>query len=123
MIRGTVTDENEPVIELRLRGPHSDEVVLTTLIDTGFTSYLSLPESVVSALDLTWVSQGRLYLADGAFDVYDIYEAEIGWDGSWYTTSVYSMGAEAMIGTSLLFGHRLTVDVINDGPVEITRLP
>ena len=62
-------------------------------------------------------------LADGVLKYFDIYAAEVEWEGIWRPVLVYTVGAEALMGMQLLAGYELRVAVVPGGPVEITRLP
>ena len=55
MITGSVTAYREALIKLRLRGPKDLELEVDAVIDTGFTSALSLPQDLIDALDLARV--------------------------------------------------------------------
>jgi hypothetical protein len=48
---------------------------------------------------------------------------DLNWGGSWRSVLVYATGREPLIGARLLAGHRLQVDVVPGGSVEITPLP
>ena len=52
-----------------------------------------------------------------------IYKATIVWHG--HDSSVYVLAAEGgpLIGMALLHGNRVTLDVVDDGPVTVEELP
>ena len=52
MIIGEVTPEREAVIRLSVRGPGGQEAAVTAILDTGFTEYLTLSPTTVTALHL-----------------------------------------------------------------------
>ncbi len=58
MIRGAVNAREEAVVRLRLRGPSGTESDLDAIIDSGFTSSLTLPAPVVAALGLARQAPG-----------------------------------------------------------------
>ncbi len=43
MITGTITSDREAVFDLVVRGPRGQEHTLEAVIDTGFTSFVTLP--------------------------------------------------------------------------------
>ena len=83
---------------------------------------MTLAASVVAALGLTRQSSGRARLADGSVNQYEIYAAEVEWDGVWRPNLVSCLGNEVLIRMRLLAGHELRIAVVPGGEVEITRL-
>ena len=83
MINGTVTARLEAVIRLRVRGPGGLERDFDAVIDTGFTSSLTLPSTAVTALGLVRQSGGSVVSGDGSVRPFDVYAAEVGWDANW----------------------------------------
>jgi predicted aspartyl protease len=81
MIRGAVNTRIEAIIQFRVRGPGGVEQVLDAVVDSGFTASLALPSRVVTGLGLIFQSSGGAVLADGSVRQFDIYAAEIEWDG------------------------------------------
>ena len=123
MIRGAVNARGEAVVRLRVRGPGGAETDVDAVIDTGFTASLTLPLAVVSALGLVRQSGGGAVLADGSVRQFDIYAAEVAWDGTWRPVLVSAVGDEVLLGMRLLAGHELRIEVVPGGTVEITPLP
>jgi clan AA aspartic protease len=123
MIRGAVNARLEAVVRLRVRGPGGAQADVEAIIDTGFTSSLTLPPTVVTALGLARQSGGSATLADGSVRPLDIYGAEVDWGGIWRSVLVVAVGAEVLLGMRLLAGHQLRVDAVPGGVVEITAVP
>lgn len=122
MIRGTVNARHEAVVPLRVRGPSGAETAVDAIVDSGFSASLTLPAATVSALELVRQSGGKAALADGSVLQFDIYAAEVGWGGVWRPVLVTAVGNEALIGMRLLAGHKLKVEVVPGGRVEIDAL-
>jgi clan AA aspartic protease len=93
------------------------------VVDSGFTASLTLPASVVAALGLVRQSGGGAVLADGLIRQFDIFAAEVAWDGSWKPVLVSAMGNEVLLGMRLLAGFELRIAVVPGGAVQITPLP
>ncbi|MFL5339017.1 MAG: clan AA aspartic protease [Gemmataceae bacterium] len=110
-------------MSLRLRGPSGLELAVDAVVDTGFTASLTLPTSEVAALGLVRHSSSGAIMADGSVKQFDVFAAEVSWDGSWRPILVSALGSEVLLGMSLLAAHELRVAVIPGGGVEITRLP
>ncbi len=123
MIGGVVNTRHEAVVQLRVRGPSGLELDVDTLIDSGFTASLTLPAATVATLGLARQSGGGAVLADGSVRQFDIYAAEVEWNGVWRPVLVSAVGVEALVGMRLLAGHELRIEVVPGGVVEITPLP
>jgi clan AA aspartic protease len=123
MIRGAVNARREAVVPLRVRGPGGTELDVDAVVDSGFTASLTLPATAVAALGLARQSTGGAVLADGSIRQYDIYAAEVAWDGAWRPMLVSAVGDEVLLGMGLLAGHELRIAVVPGGAVEITPLP
>jgi clan AA aspartic protease len=98
-------------------------VDVDAVVDSGFTASLTLPTTAVAALGLVRQSGGGAVLADGSIQPFDIYAAEVDWDGSWRAVLVSAVGDEVLLGMRLLTGHELRIAVVPTGAVEIKPLP
>jgi len=123
MIRGIMTNCREAVVSIRLRGNQGYELDVDAIVDTGFTASLTLPLSIVTALDLVRNGGGNAILADGSNSGFDIYPVEIDWDGASKEINCYAVGDDALIGMRLLRGYELRVEVETGGLVEIKKMP
>ena len=123
MIRGTVNARLEAVVRLRVRAPGGADLAIDAVIDTGFSSSLTLSTTVISALGLVRQSAGSATLADGTVRQFDIYAAEVEWDGTWPPVLASAVGSEVLLGMRLLAGHQLRVEAVSGGAVEITPFP
>jgi clan AA aspartic protease len=123
VIRGVVNARNEGIVTLCVRGPGGSEVDVDAVVDSGFTASLTLSAATIAALGLTRASGGSAVLADGSIRPFDIYAAEVVWDGGWRPVLVSAVGTEALLGLRLLAGHELRIAVVPGGAVEITPLP
>ncbi len=123
MIGGIVNARHEAVVRLRVRGPGGSELDADTVIDSGFTGSLTLPASSVTALGLVSLSGGGAVLADGTVRQFQIYAAEVEWNGGWRPVLVSALADEALMGMRLLAGNELRIAVVPGGAVEITPLP
>jgi clan AA aspartic protease len=104
MISGTVNARLEAVIRLRVRAPAGAEVDFDAIIDTGFTSSLTLPSTAVTALGLVRQSGGSAALGDGSVRSFDVNAAEVEWGGNWRSALVSALGDEVLVGMRLLAG-------------------
>ncbi len=123
MISGVVNSRNEAVVGLRVRGPGHPGLDLAAIIDSGFSASLTLPAATVALLGLVRQSGGEAMLADGSVRQFDIYAAEVDWDGHWRPILVSAVGTESLLGMRLLASHELRIKVVPGGAVEILPLP
>ena len=123
MMRGTVNSRREAIIRLRTRGPTGHELEVNAVVDSGFTSSLTLPASAIASLALVRTSGGQAVLADGSLTQFDLFDAEVQWEGNWRSVVISAVGDEALLGMRLLAKHELRMEVVRGGVVEITPLP
>jgi len=99
------------------------ETEAEVLVDTGFNGFLALPSKLTAKLGLRRRSVGRAVLADGSERSFDIYEALILWRGCMVSVPVADASAEPLLGTNLLYGNELVIQMIEGGSVLISELP
>ena len=49
----------EPLLRLTICGSRGRQQEIEAVVDTGYTGWLTLPPSVISALNLSWQTLGR----------------------------------------------------------------
>lgn len=123
MIQGVVNTRREAIVRLKLRGPGGIESDVDAIVDSGFTSSLTLPATMVTALGLARQSGGTAMLADGSVRQFDLWAAEVEWGGNWRAVLVSAVGNESLLGMQLLANHKLGIEVVPGGMVEIVPLP
>lgn len=123
MITGTVNADLEATVPLVVLGTRSRQRQIKAVIDTGFTGYLTLPPSIIAALQLTWLGREQGILADGSVDFFDVYRAAVIWNGQPRAVEVEAVNAESLVGMTLLERHSLRIEVIRGGTVSIKSLP
>lgn len=121
MIKGIVRSRAAR-IAIRIRGTSSKPRRIEAVIDTGFNGWLTLPAADVDALGLQWKSVSQGTLADGSQQLFEVFEANILWDGRLRRIPVHRSDSAALVGMALLNGHELTMQIRSRGKVTITRL-
>ena len=120
-MKGHVNEELEGEIELTVFGPKV-EVQISALIDTGFSGFMTLPTDVIDLLELEWLIEGRLTLADGEDFSTNSYLADVEWDGSRRRIVVDESDIKPLIGTGLLAGNKLEMEFKLDGRLRLESL-
>lgn len=107
---GSVRSEREAVLRIDLTAGEMVECV----IDTGFSGHLVLPRAVVSRLGLTVIGREVLEMVAGHFLTADLVQADVTWLGKTRSVeAVVSEGEDALLGTALLDGTKLTIDYVS----------
>jgi len=122
MITGVV-ESDEGRIRLKVKGARGRAHEVEAVIDTGYSECLTLPSTLVAALNLPWRSLDRGMLADGTECLFDVYEAQVVWDGKVCRILVDEADTHPLVGMGLLRGFELKMQVCPHGKVTIKRLP
>jgi clan AA aspartic protease len=89
--------------------------VLELVLDTGFNGELMLPRKILKELGSPYRSRVRVELADGSIVHADVYEGTILWFGQERVVGIFATESdEGLLGTQMLFGCRLEVDIDKD---------
>ena len=120
-ISGTIQGR-EAVVPLSIHGVEGEQHTILAVADTGFTGYLVLPHEFIRQLGLTSRGSRRMTLADGSMQMHDFYGVSVHWHGQQRTVLTYGTGDKPLIGMRLLAGSRVTMDVVDGGPVTIEPL-
>ena len=121
MIVGTVR-RREALIRLSICRYRGRQQEIEAVVDSGCTGWLTLPPSVIAALNLRWETFGRGILADGSISAFDVYYAKVMWDGRLRAVFVDECDATPLIGMALLRGYEYKMQVRARGKVTINRL-
>ncbi len=73
MIVGVVNHDLEATVRLMVRGAEGQDHEVETIIDTGFSGFLTLPSALIAALQLMWIGQENAILADGSIQSFEVY--------------------------------------------------
>ncbi|HEY7330218.1 MAG TPA: hypothetical protein VH592_21450 [Gemmataceae bacterium] len=121
MITGVVKDGKAWLL-LKVIGSQGQEQEVEAVIDTGCTESLTLPPSLVAALDLRWRKVDSAIMADGSECIYDMYDAQVLWDGKAHSVLVAELNTFPLVGMGLLNGYELKMQVRPGGKVTIKQL-
>ena len=122
MMLGIVNQRCEAVLPIVVGNINGQRQVIDAVIDTGFNGFLTLPSTMIMTLDLPWSGSDVATLGDGSEALFDMYTANIIWDGNYQEIDIAESETEPLIGMGLLYGYRLQVDIIEKGKVTIVPL-
>jgi clan AA aspartic protease len=122
MIYGVVNVRREATLPLVVGNANGQRQVIDTVIDTGFSGFLTLPSAIITSLALPWSASDIVTLGDGSETFFDLYTATVIWDGQYREIYIAESETEPLLGMSLLYGYRLQVDTIEGGSVKIEEL-
>ncbi len=122
MMQGVVNQSCEAILPIVVKNNAITQLV-DAVVDTGFSGFLTLPSSVIAALDLTWKGRDVATLGDGTSCIFDVYIAIVIWDGQYRTIDINESETVSLIGMRLLRGYDLRIQTIESGTVTIEALP
>jgi clan AA aspartic protease len=112
-----------PTVELAVYGPSGQSRIIKAVVDTGFTGDLVLPQTEVAALGLQFLIYDSAVLADGSGVPLSVHEATILWHGVQRHALILAAGQEPLLGMSLIYGSRLTLEGEDGGALTLDELP
>jgi clan AA aspartic protease len=121
VINGVVVGR-QAQIKVVLRIADYPDLEIGCVIDTGFEGALTLPALVVEKLQLPYVAQININLANDENFVTPVHRATLVWDEDEIDVPVLAMGRRPLIGTLLLARYNLNIDFYDRGNVSIDRL-
>lgn len=119
VIAGTVGSDLDATIILPVQDANNRFRTFSTVVDTGFNGFLTLPSAVVRALRLVRIGTARALLADGQEHLIDIYEAVILRNDEPRTVAIDVTESTPLVGMAMLLGSELSIRVIEGGSVTI----
>ena len=122
MIRGEVSFDLEPIIDVQVRSPDGRTLIVRAAIDTGFSDYLTLPSDVLLRLGLPLIDFMDMVVADNSVIEMAYYETDVIWDGYPRTIYVQESEAEPLVGMKMIEGYHLGLEAIDGGEITLSRL-
>ena len=122
MMQGVVNLRCEATLTVVVGNSNRKLEAFNTVIDTGFSGFLSLPSSIIASLSLPWSASDIVTLGDGSETLFDLYTAIVIWDGQYREIYIAESETEPLLGMALLYGYRLQVDTVEGGLVKVEAL-
>jgi clan AA aspartic protease len=118
MMQGRVNQNCEAMLSIVIRNVDIIKSV-DSVIDTGFSGFLTLPSDIIAELDLTWKGRDIATLGDGNSCIFEVYIASVIWDGEYRVIDINESETVPLIGMRLLRGYDLKIRTIEGGLVTI----
>ena len=122
MIRGRVNARLEALIPLEIRGKDGRFQTVTTVLDTGFSGYLTLPSEVIARLEVESDPQTDVTLAGGVRAKWNAWIGQVFWHERPRFIRILEAGGTPLLGMRLLEGSQVVVQVRDGGDVLIEEL-
>ncbi len=122
MHRGSVSQDQQALVTIDILNDEGHPQSVETILDTGFTGYLTLPTESILQLGLLSVGQRAFELANGELFEFEAYLAEVAWHGRLSDALVLKSDSAPLLGMALLWGSRVTIDALPDGAVTMEEL-
>ena len=122
MIRGKVSGDQQALVTVDIMDGEGYFQPLGVVLDTGFTGYLTLPSESIQELGIPSVGRRTFELANGELFEFEAYLAAVSWHGRLSDALVLKSDSAPLLGMTLLWGSRVTVDALTDGEVTIEEL-
>jgi clan AA aspartic protease len=121
MMQGRVNQSCEATLAIAVSSNGITQMV-DTVIDTGFSGFLTLPSDVISRLGLSWEGRDVATLGDGTSCTFEVYLGLVIWDGQYREVYINESETVPLIGMRLLKGYDLRIQAIEGGLVTIEAL-
>jgi clan AA aspartic protease len=123
MVTGTVDARLQGIVVITVADALGNGRDFEATVDTGFTGFLTLPNADIRSLGLAYLRHDAATLGDGTTALIQVYEATISWDGGARAVEVIQSESTPLVGTRLLAGYRVRMDMVAGGVVEIEAIP
>ena len=91
-------------------------------LDTGFDGDLTLPRDVIRRFGFAYRGNRIMILADGSFVETESYAARVLWRSREIEALVFQSESEYLLGMSLLWGQRITIDAVEGGHITVEEI-
>ena len=109
-------------VPLTIRGPDGHSIYIDAAIDTGFNGQLSLTEECARDLGLVARMATTCEMADGTKVRVELFDTEVEWSDGWRPVVAACLAGGPLVGMGMLEGSRLSMDVVQDGRVDIRSI-
>ena len=122
MHRGEVNTDELALVSVEVSGSEGRCESLEAVLDTGFAGHLTLPGSTIERLGLPSVGRRNFELANGELFEFGVYLGSATWHGRSNDVLVLASESVPLLGMTMLWGSRVTMDAVAGGEVTIEEL-
>ena len=122
MIRGRIGQNRQPRLTVQIADANGTLHPVEFILDTGYNGWLTLPHDLISQLGLTIRRTRTVSLADGRSVVLRTFTATVLWHGQPSNVYVIESESEPLLGMSMLWGSKLTLEAQEGGEVTIEEI-
>ena len=119
MVEGVVNARLQAIITLPVIGPSGHTWNVVSVVDTGFSDFLTLPLVVVEELGLEFAYNLEAMLASGSMETLPVFATTIIWDGRTRDVRAIASHGMSLIGMRMLENQDLHVEVVKGGRVVV----
>ena len=122
MLTGRVNGDLQAWLTVEIMAPSGQPRPIEVALDTGFNGQIALPAITIQRLELSEESSRLAITATGDRVRLTTYYTTMMWHGEPRIIEVVEADSEPLLGMELLLGNRVTLDVLEGGPVTIYPL-
>ena len=122
MLTGRVNGDLQAWLTVEIVTPSGQPHPIEVALDTGFNGQIALPAITIQRLELSEESSRLAITATGDRVRLTTYYSTMMWYGEPRIIEVVEADSEPLLGMELLLGNRVTLDVLEGGPVTIYPL-
>ena len=119
---GRVNGDLQAWLTVEIVTPSGQPRPIEVALDTGFNGQIALPAITIQRLELSEESSRLAITATGDRVRLTTYYTTMMWHGEPRIIEVVEADSEPLLGMELLLGNRVTLDVLEGGPVTIYPL-
>ncbi len=119
---GRVNGDLQAWLTVEIVTPGGQPRPIEVALDTGFNGQIALPAITIQRLELSEESSRLAITATGDRVRLTTYYSTMMWHGEPRIIEVVEADSEPLLGMELLLGNRVTLDVLEGGPVTIYPL-
>jgi clan AA aspartic protease len=120
VIEGVFRD-SAPRLYLTITG-ETESADIEFVVDTGYTGYLALSETILRSLGAVEEGIQYLVMADGSYRRCSLYTISVAWNNEEREIQAVALDDDPLLGISLMREFQLHVEVVEGGLVALEEM-